>query len=232
MRDDDSIHGLLAEIAELKNSVRRREELGHQRARSLHLLGILGVGTVLGVAAFAWIRVCAEWDGERVRDSFTHEFEELMPLAREELTELGSEVLPLLAEQGRAGLEERWPEISEELKRQSGLLADGLAERAERTGIETRDRILREGAASVLAAFPVFEDPVAREELERYVEDSFEDALASALADFEQRFDAQLEGTRNELAAFDTTRPEDTNRLQRRFIQLWLQLLEEEVASL
>ena len=83
----------------------------------------------------------------------------------------------------------------------------------------------------ILGSMPGLSDPGQREELENFFEQTFERAVGEAIEGFYQRFESRLGSARESIAGFDSCSEQDSVDLNKRFIQLWLQLLEEEVMS-
>ncbi len=198
----------------------------------------LGVGATLGLIILGfvlanYVSLRSEWTNENFRDSLEAELRELSPTANRELGLLGQHVLPVYAEQGRLQLAAMRPEISTAFERELDTLAEQVLSSVHDQIAQSQERVLATAERALAESYPDLHERDRAELLARTFRAHTEATLAAAITRFDVKFGARVRELRDTVLQFDVTTPDtDTVELQKEFISLWLQLLNEEIAAL
>ncbi|HET6201574.1 MAG TPA: hypothetical protein VFI25_02090 [Planctomycetota bacterium] len=209
-----------------------REYLRIQR-RARTVGGLVAVGAlaiVVGCVGLCYRTVRSNFSEDRVRRAASEEAEQLLPTLREQGVALLREVQPTYVAEGKRALRGAMPELGKRLEHELLGLAANLSRRT--------DEAL--GAAFVSAA------EETRRELRAAFPDLHEKALEERLAGFESRLREETErflaettrvsGPAQErfvatLARFPRLKELSDEELQRRFLHLWLLLVDLELTG-
>ncbi len=232
MSSGPSVETLDSQVRALEEAVQRQKKAAKNRTM------VTGAMVALFAFAIVWRMFSdysymrSEWTEQRIQTSLQKELEQLMPAASRELDQLCSALLPVFAEQGQSQLSQRWPAIQQKLFAEGSDLCQKMVEYTHRSLEDSSHEVGQRIENVVLSSYPSFKDPQQRSELHRIIQTKCERAMENALQDFQSRFQGRLLDTQSSVAAFDSNRLEDSVDLQKRFVQLWLHLLEEEIMSL
>lgn len=233
MVDSTELKKLETQVQDLEASM-EAERLALQRA-SRTTLGFAAVlaSVVLVFIVINYVRVRQELTPEKLSRSLEQEIHEIGPSALREMNLLGQQLLPVYAAEWRKQLEASWPEISCRLQDEFGKLADTLGERTHATLAATEDRLLSRLSEVVARDFPDLASPQKRAEIEARVHAACDDALEKALLDFDGLFAKDVGRLQEAIFDFDVSDGNESKvDLQKRFLHLWLQLLDQEIMKI
>lgn len=173
----------------------------------------------------------SEWTEEKFAASLNRELEYLKPTVSTQMQELGKILMPVYAEETRKQFPEMAPiiadRVSEEVDRFCDQFRVDVNGKLQGTGNNLRRRIMR----NILDSYPHLADEREQEALMAQFKHSTDRSLAGAVAHFEQLFTKDVSDFQATL--YDVPRTnEPLVELQKRFIRLWIQLLDEEITKL
>lgn len=189
--------------------------------------------TILFFVLVNFVHFRSHWTEENLKRSLEKEFTELSPLALKELHAAGKELLPVYVREGQKQVELLMPEIARIMHRELDKFCEDVLLGTHAQLAETQKSILALTQQSLFEQFPELKDPNRRKELEQNFEKITQKAVQSALLEFDQLFTSDVENVKAALLKFDLKdSPESTVDLQKNFLRLWLQLLDEEIKEL
>jgi hypothetical protein len=141
--------------------------------------------------------------------------------------------MPIYFAEWKRQLQASWPEISNKLEAELLELGSNLTSRINHYFTESENRIL-EGAELALGEnFPELKDPGKQAELNRRLHATCDQALEKVLLDFDKRFSGDVARLQQEIFKFDISDKGETPvDLQKKFLHLWLQLLDQEIMKI
>lgn len=185
------------------------------------------------VAVFAFVNyrhIKSEWTEEKLAAGFQKELEVLNPSANKELRQLGQHLLPIYAQAGRQKFMDMAPEIAERINAEVNHLGAHLTSDARSRLTSSVDRIRSRTADVIFAAYPGLEAESEKEELTNSFRRLTEDSVSTTINDFAVLFATDIRKLETKIHAFNTApTDEPTVELEKRFIHLWLQLLDAEI---
>ena len=230
---ESDITGLEARIRKLEEA-RRRERTAQRHAS--RALGAVSVASLLIVATFGlaiYLHARQEWTEDKLTASLQQEMEELNPTAMAEAQALGEHLLPIYAAESRKQLRQMAPEISRRLGRQMKLLSRELRADLHAKIASSEESIRQQTSQALFEAYPDLQDRAERERLTKSFRATTEDAVTRAVTDFDQEFSKDLQDLEQTILAFNKTESKDsTLELQKRFLHLWLELIDMEIMKL
>lgn len=222
-----------AEIRELDAALGTQRGAQRRSSRGLAVFSATALLTILLFILVNYLTLSSSWAKEKLAAGFQQEFAELGPAALDHVHQLGSELLPLYAREGRRQLAELAPAITAELAQQVDLAQGELLAASHRQLEASKARIL---ALLCREIFGREVGSLADEEEKRLLERFqlvSQKALAEAVTTIEQRFSRDLEAVRNALLRLDISdTAESPADLQKKFLRLWLQALDQELEEL
>lgn len=233
MTNDRPVQHLIDEVDELERLLKNQRKTEHSRSQTL--VGIIAGFSLcaLVLVALNYYRLRTEWSEERFRGSLEQQLEELAPGVTGELEVLSSALIPVMTEEGRRQLPGRWPNIQSVLATETKELQKSLVMdfQNQLTGLETSVGSRLE--SEIFQAFPTLDDPLRRQELLKYYDTTCQEAMVKAVTNFHSRFEGRLHETAQSVAEIDSAAHTQTEtvELHKRFIQLWLELLQEEITQ-
>lgn len=155
------------------------------------------------------------------------------PVAIQEVQALGKNLVPIYAQAGRAQLERMMPEVSASLQSEIDTFCAELLANTQRQLRETEMRVLTRAEAQLFESYPELHNPEQRAQLERRVQEITEEAVAVSIQEFYETFSRDIDQVRDTLLKFDLSDSQASKvDLQKKFLSLWLQLIEEEIARI
>lgn len=233
MNTSHELRLLEAEIHELESAV--ESQVRTQRKSAQLSLGI-GLAIVLILGAFLvtnWLHFRREFTREKVTECLSTEIAAMSPLALQEIERLGRDLLPVYAAAFHREVDAAWPELAERLVAESTELGSGLLETTHGALRQTEARVLAGVEQQLLEAYPFLGDAVDRETLTREIAAVCEEELGGVLTEFDSLYSPSLERLQTSLCAHEIDVPgESAIEIKKRFLHLWLQLLDLEVMEL
>ncbi len=228
------------EIRQLEEEVARLEVLIAQEhaqsrkamRRSLIVTSALAAMVLLTLLVNG-IKFRREFTGDHFRDSLAKELRELSPTALRQLNLLGKEVLPVYTQQLEAQMEKLAPELQAKLMEETDLLVQDILDSADGTLRDSENGLIDRASAIIVQRYPSLEGESSREEIARRLHGILDASLASTLQEFLAQYGAEVETVQGSLLKFDLADTGETQvDLQKKFLHIWLQLLDEEIMAL
>ncbi len=232
--------GFEKDFGRLEDDVKEVENLLHQETLLAQRAGRLSaavtvslVVVVLSFVAVNFFNIRNAFTEEKLSRSLEKEMRELSPTAMWQIEELGRDVVPVYAAETRKQLSQMAPEIlkrfHQELDQLSGDVLSGVDKRLR----DAQAKVLVETEERLFAAIPSLKDPSQREELKKRLKSHVEVAVSKTLGRFNERFAKHVESIEENLLKLESVDPNVSPLdLQKRFIHLWLQLLDQEIMEL
>lgn len=221
------------ELVKLEQSM-KRQAIDQKRSSTAVFLvsaSMLVLIIVFGLVNYRYFK--NEWTQENFTKSIEREFEELNPEAIHQLQQLGQRLLPIYVKEGKKQFLNFRPEITKTLLKQVDVLSEDLKR-------DTHERLLaseskmRVGVRKIIfETFPDMNGEHERLALDERIREVTKNSVTKALAGFEELFAKDVAELRLGVDRFAVEdKGETTVELQKRFISLWLQLLDEEIKKL
>lgn len=196
---------------------------------TLTILSIFGIFATINIS-----RLRTELTHEKLTQSMRSQLFELQPKALEELRTLGSEIAPVYAAELQTQARAKSPQISRRITNELEHLISDILARTQARLRTTEERVLESCAKSITIAYPeISSDKVAQQRLTQRIREVTEGSILSSVSGFDGLFAPDLKRFQETLLLFPLN---DTNEskadLQKRFLRLWLQLLDQEIMEL
>ena len=232
--------GIERDIGHLEGEVKRLEELLRQetvmvhRATRLSTLVTVSLGTlVLLFLVINFFNFRAVFTEENLSRSLEQEMRELSPTAVQQLKVLGEDVVPVYAEETRKQLNAMGPEMLKRFHDEVDQLCAAVLSKADKRLREANDVVLADTEELLFQNLPTLRDPAEREELGRRFRVLVKDSVIKSVGEFNGRLLEHVQAVEKTLWEFDLTGANVSPLvLQKRFIHLWLQLLDQEIMEL
>lgn len=221
------------EVLELESAIRQIGLNSKRTARASVLTAVSILAIVVAFTLVNYSRVSAEMTEEKFARSLTKEMGEIAPLVLNEMNRLGRDLLPVYAEELKSQIESSWPEISARVEQELNEVGSRVFEETHELLYETEERILRTAEDELFACYPGLKDPERRDNLQERLHNICEQTLANSIYNFEQQFTKDVHRLQATVFQFDVAdADQSTADLQKQFVHLWLQLLDQEVMEL
>ena len=233
MSIDDDIRRLETGVQRLEESL--QQEVAFRRKTARYVTAVPVTLSVMLLAFFMinYINIRTEYTEENFSDSLRQEMREFNPAAVRELRSLGDVVLPVYFKEFREQFVSMGPEISKRFGEELDELSSDVLTRVHEHLAQTERRVLEKSEVAIFESYPELSDPGHREEITRNLQALTEDAVAGTIGNFERRFGKHVADVREALLKFDISDTGETRvDLQKKFIHLWLQLLDKEIMEL
>ncbi len=233
MNPPPQLHGLQAQIGALESafSADQAQARGTSRAATC-----VTVALCLSITVFAlinYLNVRSNWAHADVAKSIELEVAEISPALQAELKSLSQSLLPVYSHEGRAQLLAFGPDVARQLRQevdQLGVDILGLVNN-EFDGLQSRVSV--QSQSIIMSAYPSLTDPAKRASFETDIEAITSNALLDVFSTFQERFNKDIKDIESCLVEFDVSDTgEDTTDLQKKFIHLWLRVLDQELSEL
>jgi len=233
MQPDTAVKRLQDEFEKLDQSIAEEREVD-RRATIITVSLATAIGLVIvGFLLVNFIYFKSEWTEEKFARSLQSELEVLNPAVLEELRTMGRNLMPVYAEEARRQLPAMAPRFSQELSRQLERFSREFQADATDRLDRTEHRVEGQTRRIVFAAYPGLRSEAEQEKLNRSFQTITHDAVSGALEQFHTRFSKDTDELQNIVLDFKPPQTdENTVDLQKKFIHLWLQLLDEEIMKL
>ncbi len=228
------------DLQKLEGEVRRLEEgLSATRAAARHtqrtslVIGTAMATVIVGFLLVNYFNFRAEFTPEKLKASIEQELKEVSQAALREFGQLGQELLPVYAEEWKKQFQAAWPTIKQNVANEITLLADHATTRIDRRLTESERRVLDKSRALLAEHYPQLNDPKTQDAVTRRIHEICDGSLQQALDDFNVLFAKDMQRVQDAIVLFDY--PDShvpTTELQKKFLHLWLQLLDQEIMEL
>ncbi len=228
------------ELTQLQSEVKRLEEMiraesqANQRVSRIPLA--VSAVLVLLLSCFLLInyfKVRSELTPERLGKSLREELLEVSPKALREFNILGKDLLPVYVEEWQKQIQAAWPEISKKLDDEIGKIGDNVTRNVDTLLSESEERVLRKTEKVMLDNFPQLKDPEQSKEVERRLHELCDTSLTKAILHFDRLFSRDVASLEEALLKFNVADTHETKvDLEKKFLHLWLQLLDQEIMEL
>ncbi len=225
-RLEDELH-MLENVEKAERATDRRSSILSLAVASCMVLVLIG----FLLANFLYFK--SEWTEEKFAKSLQTELGELNPVVMEELRTMGQELLPVYAQEGRKQLPGMAPTISKELSKQLvQFSSDFQADAYERLD-KTEDGIRFKTRRILYNAYPDLKDSKEKNKLTANFMVMTDNSVACSIDEFRTRFSKDADAFQRTLQDLNVADSDElTIDLQKKFIRLWLQLLDEEIMKL
>ena len=233
MKIDDDIQRLETEVQRLEESLTQGVAFSRRTARYVTAVPVALSIMLLVFFLINYINISTEYTEDNLSDNLRREMRELSPTAVRELRSLADVVLPVYFKEFREHFVSMGPEISNRLSEELDELSLDILIKVHEHLAETENRVLEKSEAAIFESYPDLSDAVRREEITKNLQVLTEDAVAGAIGNFERRFGKHVADVRETLLKFDLSDTGETRvDLQKKFIHLWLGLLDQEIMEL
>lgn len=228
--DQKGMKELIGEIEALVGATRREREA--LRRASVTTAVVSGALLVI-VAVFMFVnyqQFKTEWTEEKLSAGFAQELEILNPVVTEQVQQLSQHLLPIYAEAGRQQFMAMRPEIAERVNAEINNLGAGLRTDSENRLTTSTDRINQQTNEIVFGSYPSLQNESEQAKLTQSLHAATDAAVTEATAEFAGLFAKDVHALEQRIHGFHTTKTDEpTLELEKRFIHLWLQLLDTEI---
>ncbi len=233
MGSEKEIQRLEEEVQILEDLVAQDALLARRASRNSTIVSLSLCFVIFVFVAANAVNIAMEFTEERIADSLEAELREFSPVAIRELKILGQDVFPVYAQEVRDQLTELQPIIFERFATELDQLSIELLASVHRHLDEVQQRVLADTEKALVESFPSLASESMREKLRRRLRDTTENAVASTIGDFNRRFGSHLKRVEEALWDLDLADSDETPvELQKKFVHLWLQLLDQEIMEL
>jgi hypothetical protein len=228
------------DLQKLEGEVRRLEqslEAARAASRAAQRIAIL-IGTAMatlvgGFLLINYFNFRAEFTPEKVKASIAQELRDVSPAALREFGQLGQELLPVYTEELKRQFQAAWPSIKDKVDNEVTLLAEHATTRIDRRMTDAEGRVIDTSQALMQKHYPELADPKVQETVTRRVHEVCDGSLQKALDGFNALFARDMRRVQHALLQFEFPPSSvPTVELQKKFLHLWLQLLDQEIMQL
>ncbi len=196
----------------------------------------IGIAIVLVITCFLvlnFIHLKSELTREKFSESLSKEIASMSPTALEELQKMSQHLLPVYAAEFRKQVDTAWPAVARTLQSEADALTEGLLTHTHVTLAEVEKRTLNGLEEQILASYPNLASAAGQEELRKRLDGICQNTVTASLDGFDKLYSRDLKRVQDTLFKLDVTDShESPTDLQKKFIHLWLQLLDQEVTEL
>ncbi len=233
MNIDDTRQDVAQEVERLDKALTAEQASRKGVTRAAQAVAAVLGCTVLFFILVNFVHLRSHWTEENLKRSLEKELTELSPLAIKELNAAGKELLPVYAQEGQKQVQLLMPEIARVMRRELDKFCEEMLLHTHAQLAESHKGILANTEKSLFEQFPELKNSATRKKMEQNFEKITQKAVQSALVEFDRLFTSDIENVKSALLKFDLKdSSESTVDLQKNFLRLWLQLLDEEIKEL
>lgn len=233
MSDPIELKRLDVEITRLQDTLLAEQESSLRTRRVPLVISLVLLAIVLCFVTVNYLKIRSELTSEKLGRSLEKELREVSPTAFKEFDLLGKDLFPVYAAEWKKQLQASWPEISRKFQAELNKFDEILLGRIHKLLDESERRVLGKTEAVLFENYPQLKDEEMRIEVEKKLHTICDQALTKSLLDFDSLFTKDVNALQEVLLKFDVT---DTNEttvdLQKKFLHLWLQLLDQEIMQI
>ncbi|MGQ9589670.1 MAG: hypothetical protein ACUVYA_05165 [Planctomycetota bacterium] len=230
MTDANERRSLPAELKRLEATIVAEKAAERRLAKTSLAVAAAISAIVVGFLAVNFVRLRREFTSEKLSKSLEKELSEFAPTALRELSILGRDLLPAYVEAWDKQFRAAWPEISAKLDQELVRLGKNLKTRVHEALLGIEERSLEGVRRAVSKHYPSLSDPSRQAEIAERLHAYCDQALEQSLLDFDRMFSKDVSRLQDAILTFDVKDGEEsTVDLQKKFLRLWLQLLDQEI---
>ncbi|MFQ5503466.1 MAG: hypothetical protein ACE5F1_01560 [Planctomycetota bacterium] len=227
-------------IKQLAAQIRRLEEARVKEVQALRRASMTAVTVtasilllVTGFVLVNFVHFRTEFTEEKFAASLERELEELNPKAIAQTQALSEHLLPVYAAEGRKQFQAMMPTIAQKLGEQLDSLGEEMQSDMHTKIVASEKRIRDRTGEIIFAAYPALKATSEREKLTDSFRSITKDSVISSISKFDELFSKDVKQLEMELINFNDKGTDlSTMELQKKFIRLWLQLLDAEIMKL
>jgi len=239
-RKEQKLEGAGMDLKELEVEVQQLEDVLRSQEKTTRTAGrvpvFISLALMLIIGGFVlvnYVRLRAELTAEKFAKSIKEELVEVTPVAIREFNLLGKDLLPVYTSEFQKQFAVAWPGIAKKLETETSELGNNVLLAVHQNLNETEQRVLDKTQQVLFASYPPLGNAKDREQLSRKLHSLSENALVKALGNFDAKFSRDIDKLQSALMKFDLNDSSDsTVDLQKKFLHLWLQLLDQEIMAL
>ena len=233
MSTDKDIKGLETEVQRLEESLKKEVAYTQKTARYVTSIPLALSIVLLVFILINYVNITTEYTEEKFSDSLRQEMQELTPTAVRELRSLGDVVLPVYIKEFRDQFVSMGPEILKRFHTELDELSNDVLTGVHEHLTQAETRILEKSEVALFESYPNLSDASQQREITESLRGLTESAVTDAILNFERRFGKHVASVRDELLQLDVSDTGETQvDLQKKFIHLWLDLLDKEIMEL
>ncbi len=228
------------DLKELEVEVQQLEDVLQSQEKTARIAGraplFISLALMLIIGCFVlvnYVRLRAELTAEKFAKSLKEELVEVTPVAIREFNLLGKDLLPLYTSEFQKQFAVAWPTIAKKLENETSELGNNVLLTVHQNLNETEARVLDKTQQVLFTSYPPLNNAKDREVLTRKLHTLCENALVKALGNFDAKFSRDIDKLQADLMKFELKDTDGaTVDLQKKFLHLWLQLLDQEIMAL
>lgn len=233
MVSGDNSTRMEAELAQLENELAVEAQARTSLARTKRIVVVMLSATVVLFVLTNLLFFRSEWTGDKIKAGLEKELRELSPFAIQEVNALGKNLVPVYAEEAQTQLQSLMPRISTMLEHEVQALGTDVVESLHEELLASFENLNGKISAELFQSFPQLNDPAVQEEFRERFRQRVERETLALLMDFEKRFKGDIDEVTETLLQFELSDEAGSNGdLRKKFLRLWLRLLDLEVAQL
>lgn len=228
------------ELSRLEFEVRRLEEAFQATNRAMKRVSTaslaIGAGLFIVITTFVLInyfKFRSEMTEDKLARSLEKQLIELSPTALKEAHRLGTDLLPVYAAELKQQVEAAAPQIATKIEEEMDQLVANVLATTHDALLKSEKRVLEKTQHVVFDAYPQLKDPKEQAALTAELHATCDEAVGKAILHFDSLFTKDVDRLQKVILSFNVTDTnEPTVELHKRFIHLWLQLLDQEIMEL
>jgi len=214
--------------------VLREEIIARKKAtKTSRLVTLALTGVVLFFVGLNVVHFSSAWSEDKFKQSLEKEMPELTPVAMRELNTMSQELLPVYAEEGKRQLQSFVPDLKEAVERELDLMGTKIVNDVHEDIHTSLNIVYGKIGEQLYEKFPELRDPKGQKEFQERFRAATEEAVLASVVEFETLFRKDVEELTDTVSKFTI---EDENlsvpELRKKFLRLWLRLLDYEVMEL
>lgn len=233
MEPQEAQQKLQEDITQMEELLRREEMDSQRSARWFTTLTIALLLIVVGFVAANYLWIRHEFTEENLTRSLEKEMREFSPAAMRELGILGEHLLPVYASETRKQIIDMGPAMAGRFKAEIDQLGNDILVDVQQKLDRGQTRVLARLEKTLFDSYPSLHDPKRREAITENFRNSTERSLLRAIGSFHVRFAPHVDRIREAIEQIDVSDTGESElALQKKFLRLWLQLLDQEIMEM
>jgi hypothetical protein len=233
MESDHTQEPLEKELNDLETALASERSTARRVTRTGLATVVVICVIALGFVLHNVSTVRSEWTEENMGQSVAKQMKHLQPIVMHELSSLSTTLMPVYEKAARAEFVASSQDLDIELADQLDHFYIDLEANAKSRLKETEKRVIARIEEIINNEFPSLSSPEAKAELVTRFHDVTETAFANTMTRMQAKYSQDIDKLRKTIATLDLPKsPETTAALQKQFVHLWLQIVDEELMKL